>query len=70
VRLSVIYAAVSKLAGVAFAEVRTLQRLGVPSRKALDDGKLAIGRLEIARLAADPSFPERGVLRLTLEGGR
>jgi hypothetical protein len=30
---------------------------------------LPMGRLEIARLDDDPSFPERGVLDLTFGGG-
>src|SRR5207237_788573 len=46
------------------------QRLGVPSPAALEAGVLPVGRLEIVRLDSDPSFPERGVLRLTLKGGR
>jgi hypothetical protein len=50
--------------------VVTFQRRGVPGRVAIDDGSLAIGRLEIARLDNDPSFPERGTLRLTMRGGR
>jgi hypothetical protein len=70
VRLSAIYAAAQAVAGVAYVEVRTLQRLGVPSAAALDDGVLTVGRLEIPRLDNDPSFPERGVIRLTTGGGR
>ena len=70
VRLSAIYAAAQNVAGVAYVEVRTLQRLGVPSGAALDDGVLTVGRLEIVRLDNDPSFPERGVVRLTMGGGR
>jgi hypothetical protein len=31
---------------------------------------MALGRLQIARLDNDPNYPERGVLRLTLHGGR
>jgi len=29
-----------------------------------------MGRLEIARLDDDPSFPEHGVLELTMGGGK
>ena len=32
--------------------------------------RLEFGRLEIARLDNDPSFPERGVFSLTMEGGK
>jgi hypothetical protein len=31
---------------------------------------MPLGRLEIARLDNDPNFPEHGVLRLDLRGGK
>jgi hypothetical protein len=31
---------------------------------------MKLGRLEIARLDNDPNFPEHGVLRLDLRGGK
>ena len=34
------------------------------------EGKLMLDRLEIARLDNDLNFPEHGVLRLTLAGGK
>jgi hypothetical protein len=68
--LSPLLAAAQSVTGVAWAEFTAFQRLGLPSRAALDAGSLSIGRLEIARLDNDPSFPERGVLRLLLKGGR
>jgi hypothetical protein len=68
--LSPIVAAAAAVPGVVDARVVTFQRLGVPSRRPLDDGVLAVERLEIARLDNDPSFPERGVLRLDVRGGR
>jgi hypothetical protein len=36
----------------------------------LDSGVLTMGRLEIARLDDDPSFPERGSLLVTTGGGK
>ncbi len=45
------------------------QRLGTPDPDPLDDGVLALGRLEIARLDNDPNFAEHGTLKLALEGG-
>ncbi len=69
VYLSTLYAAAQKVAGVRFVTIEKFQRLGSPSRVALDEGVLTIGRLEIARLDNDPNFAERGVFRLTLEGG-
>jgi hypothetical protein len=46
------------------------QRLGSPSPVPLAEGRLTLGRLEIARLANDPDFPEHGTLRIDLHGGR
>ncbi|MGP1372612.1 MAG: putative baseplate assembly protein [Almyronema sp.] len=70
VYLSQIYAAVQAVAGVASAQITAFQRQGSPSHSALESGVLAIGRLEIAQLDNDPDFPERGVLRLQMEGGK
>jgi hypothetical protein len=70
VYLSRIYAAAQQVPGVRFVEALTFQRFDDGRTSAIDSGSLAIGRLEIARLDNDPSFPERGVLRLTMEGGR
>jgi len=70
VLLSPIVAAAAGVPGVRDVEVLRFERLGVPGRKGIDAGELALGRLEIARLDNDPSFPERGVLTLDLEGGR
>jgi hypothetical protein len=36
----------------------------------LDDGVLKLGRLEIARLDNDPNFPERGIVKLDVGGGK
>jgi hypothetical protein len=68
--LSPIVATAAAVPGVRDVQVLVLERLGVPSRRPLDEGKLSIGRLEIARLDNDPSFPERGVLHLSMRGGR
>jgi hypothetical protein len=70
VYLSPLYAAARGVAGVTSVEVTCFQRQGADTRRYLDQGCLALGRLEVARLDNDPSFPERGVLRLDLRGGR
>ena len=70
VYLSALYAAAQRVEGVRFVTITKFQRLGIDSIVALDEGVLPINRLEIARLDNDPNFAERGVLRLTLEGGR
>jgi len=70
VYLSQLYETGQSVEGVRFVTIDTFQRLGIDSSRALDDAVLTIDRLEIARLDNDPNFPEHGVLRLTLEGGR
>jgi hypothetical protein len=70
VYLSQLIAAAQAVQGVATVEVRKFQRLGIESRAGIDDGLLKMGRLEIARLDDDPNFPDRGILTLTVEGGR
>jgi hypothetical protein len=70
VYLSAIYAAAQAVQGVNFVEVTTFQRLGAPDDGPLAAGVLTMERLEIARLDNDPNFPERGVLRLVMKGGR
>jgi hypothetical protein len=68
--LSPILATAHDVPGVASADVVTFQRQGTPERRYIDDGYLPLGRLEIARLDNDPNFPEHGVLRLDLRGGK
>ncbi len=70
VYLSALYAAAQEVEGVSFVTINVFQRLGIAGTRGLDDGVLSMGRLEIARLDNDPNFAERGVLRLTMEGGR
>lgn len=70
VYLSQLYAAAETIEGIESVEITTLQRQGVPGSDALETGKLELRRLEIARLDNDPNFPEHGVLRITLEGGK
>jgi predicted phage baseplate assembly protein len=70
VYLSPLYAAAQKVDGVLSIRIVTFQRQGRRSTEALEKGKLELGRLEIARLDNNPDFPERGVFRLSLEGGK
>lgn len=66
--LSQLYAAIEQVAGVDAAEVTRFRRFGATS-DAGDVGHIAAGRLEILRLANDPSLPEHGVLAVeVLEG--
>jgi hypothetical protein len=70
VYLSRIVAAAQAVPGVASVDVVTFQRRGGSSKRPLAEGKLDMGRLEIARCDNDPNFPERGSFGLTLEGGK
>ncbi|PMR66871.1 putative baseplate assembly protein [Halomonas heilongjiangensis] len=68
--LSPLYAAARRVPGVASVQVTRFHRQGQEDPKPLADGFLPLGRLEIARLDNDPNFPEHGVLRLDLHGGK
>jgi len=70
VYLSPIYAAARGVAGVESLEVKRFQRQGQPDTRYLSAGRMSLGRLEIPRLDNDPNFPEHGVLRLALHGGK
>ena len=70
VYLSVIVAAAQAVPGVQSIVPTTFQRQRDAASSGLDTGLLPMGRLEIARLDDDPSFPEHGVLVLTAGGGK
>jgi predicted phage baseplate assembly protein len=70
VYLSPILAAARAVAGVDSVRATVFQRLGSPSPIPLAQGRLPLGRLEIARLDNDPNFPEHGTLRIVLHGGK
>ena len=58
------------MAGVVSVQVLRFTRQGQEDPKPLADGYLKLGSLEVARLDNDPNFPEHGVLRLELHGGK
>jgi len=70
VYLSQIYAAAQEVDGVASVAVNIFQRQGDPKSSGIAAGKIGIQRSEIARLSNDPNFPDRGVFRLTVKGGK
>ena len=70
VYLSPIYAAVQSVEGVARAVVTQFERRDAPGPQGITDGALRFGRLEVPRLANDPNQPERGSLKLDLQGGK
>jgi Baseplate J-like protein len=70
VYLSPLYAAARAVPGVQSVRIDKFQRQGIEDTQYLDAGRLSLGRLEIARLDNDPNFPDRGVLRLNMGGGK
>jgi hypothetical protein len=68
--LSKLVAAAQGVAGVETVQVSVLERLYEGSNGEIENGVLPLGALEVARLDNDPSFPERGQLRLVMRGGR
>jgi hypothetical protein len=68
--LSKIVGTAQAVTGVENVTVDRFERFYDSSTNAKDSGVLALGPFEIARLDNDASFPENGVLRLTMEGGR
>jgi hypothetical protein len=65
-----LYAAAQAVAGVESVEITKFQRQGVEDATALKSGKLEMARLEVARLDNDPDFPDRGVIKFEMRGGR
>lgn len=70
VYLSRLYAAAQATPGVDSVQVTRFQRQGTPDSQPLEDGKLLLGRREIACCDNDPNFPERGLLNFVMTGGR
>ncbi|MBX3598998.1 MAG: putative baseplate assembly protein [Rubrivivax sp.] len=70
VHLSPIVAAAQAVPGVEAVQPRVFRRLFNAQPNSLADGVIPIGRLEVAQLANDPNFRERGRLVLELGGGK
>ena len=70
VYLSRIVAAAQAVEGVEAVWVQKFQRMAAPDPASLECGVIRIGRLEIAQLANDPNFRERGRLMLEAGGGK
>jgi hypothetical protein len=68
--LSVLYAAALAVDGVDSAKVTTFRRRGSTDLTPLVTGVLTFGRLEIAQLDNSTSFPDRGIFRLDVQGGK
>lgn len=70
VYLSRIVAAAQAVEGVQAVWAQKFERMADPDPATLGDGVIPIGRLEIAQLANNPSFRERGRLLLEAGGGK
>jgi hypothetical protein len=72
VTLSPLIAAAQATPGVSSVRATIFQRQGVPEPddSSLRSGRIAIGRLEVARLENDPNHADHGVFRLKMDGGR
>ena len=70
VYLSRIVAAAQAVEGVEAVSALKFERMAAPDPASLENGVIPIGRLEIAQLANDPNFPERGRLDVAAGGGK
>jgi hypothetical protein len=70
VYLSQIYAAARRVSGVGSVSATVFQRQDMDDTQYLGDGFMKLARLEIPRLDNDANFPEHGVLRFNLFGGK
>jgi hypothetical protein len=70
VYLSSIIAAAQTVEGVEAVWAQKFERMGAPDPSSLETGVIPIGRLEIAQLANNPNFRERGRLILQAGGGK
>jgi hypothetical protein len=70
VYLSALYSAMEAVEGVDSVDIKAFKRFDKEPAGELEQGYIPMGRLEVARLDNDPNFPERGVLRLNMVGGK
>ncbi len=71
IRLSRLTAAAQDVPGVRHVDITALKRRGAPGAgAAIASGSLELGALEVAVLANDANFPDRGHVALTMTGGR
>jgi hypothetical protein len=70
IHLSRLIAAVQAVPGVESVRLDRLERSYEGPNGEIEDGLLPLGKLEVARLDNDPSFPEHGTLSINVGGGR
>ena len=69
VYLSQVIATAMRLPGVDWVETLRFQAMGRPAGRELEDARIEVGPLEIARLDNDPNAPENGRIEFIMEGG-
>jgi hypothetical protein len=69
VYLSQVIATAMAVSGVQSVRVDRFQRLGMPSQKELELGRIRFGRLEIAQLETQMGVTGRGKIEFLMEGG-
>src|SRR5262249_37373558 len=69
VYLSAVIATAMQVFGVAYVTPLRFQRLGRNPAGEIDAGRIAMARLEIARLDNDPNAPENGRIRFDVAAG-
>jgi hypothetical protein len=70
VYLSPVYVAARSVAGVVAVTATKFQPQEINTTQYLSAGEIKLGRLQVARLDNDPSFPDHGQLTLLMEGGK
>ena len=70
VYLSPIYAEAHQVPGVDSVVITAFRRQYSDDELALQEGRIVLDRLEVARLDNDVNYPERGVVTLDLHGGK
>lgn len=73
VYLSQVISTAMRIPGVMWVDLsgeeNRFQRWGESAHKEVEEGRITMGRLEIARLDNDPSAPENGKIEFIMEGG-
>lgn len=68
--LSELYDVIQSVEGVDSVTIVKFNRLGKPINDDIDIGYIRVSNLEIIRLDNDPRFPDNGILKLNVEGGK
>jgi len=68
--VSALIATAQALPGVVSVQVTRLQQQFAAANGELENGILSLGPFRIAQLENDPNYPDRGVLKITVVGGR